>query len=65
MSEVIKILIERDGLSESDAQEVFDEVLEEIEDCVYCCDLTRAEDVLMSELRLEPDYLDEFLNKLL
>lgn len=55
MKTIIDILIERDGISIEEAQERIDEVREMLEEC----DPFEADDILMDELGLEPDYIME------
>lgn len=49
---VVKILMERDNMSEDDAMELVQDVADEMAQS-----LDRAEDILLEELGLEPDYL--------
>ena len=61
MNEVVKILMRRDGISEQEALEAIQDCREQI---YYFCargDYISAEDAIMSELGLEPDYLMEIL----
>ena len=59
MSKVVEILMKRDGLSHTEAQEQFNEVLEMIQECNF--DPFETEDILIVELGLEMDYIFEFL----
>lgn len=56
-NEVIRILMERDGLSREEARERLDEVRE----MVYEADLCEVEDILADELGLEMDYICDIL----
>ena len=56
-NEVIRILMERDGLSREEAQERLDEVREMMCDA----DPYEAEDILADELGLEMDYIFDIL----
>lgn len=58
-SEVIEILMKRDGLSRREAQDRFNEVREMIQECNF--DPFETEDILIEELGLEMDYIFEFL----
>lgn len=59
MSKVVEILMKRDGLSRTEAQEQFNEVREMIQECNF--DPFETEDILIGELGLEMDYIFEFL----
>ena len=59
MSKVVAILMKRDGLSRTEAQEQFNEVREMIQECNF--DPFETEDILIEELGLEMDYIFEFL----
>ena len=58
-SEVVEILMRRDGLSRREAQERFNEVRDMIQECNF--DPFETEDILIEELGLEMDYIFEFL----
>ena len=58
-SEVVEILMKRDGLSRREAQDRFNEVREMIQECNF--DPFETEDILIGELGLEMDYIFEFL----
>jgi hypothetical protein len=57
--EIIRVLMERDGLTEEEAEERVDEVREMFEDCEY--DSTECELIMAEELGLEPDYIFDLL----
>ena len=59
MRKVVEILMKRDGLSRTEAQEQFNEVRERIQECNF--DPVETEDILIEELGLEMDYIFEFL----
>lgn len=61
MNEIIKILMERDNLSKKDACSEIKTTWEEIQDAIIEGDSDQCEDILMSNLGLEPDYLPYFL----
>ena len=58
-NKVVDILMKRDGLSRTEAQEQFNEVREMIQECNF--DPVETEDILIEELGLEMDYIFEFL----
>ena len=58
-SEVVEILMRRDGLSRREAQDRFNEVRDMIQECNF--DPFETEDILIEELGLEMDYIFEFL----
>jgi hypothetical protein len=57
--EIIRVLMDRDGLTEEEAEERVDEVREMFEDCEY--DSTECELIMAEELGLEPDYIFDLL----
>ena len=57
MNKIIKILMERDGMTREDATELIDETREEI----LASDPWEVEDILMDNLGLEPDYIFDIL----
>jgi hypothetical protein len=59
MKEVIKILMERDGISEEEARALINETRDEI---MMLDNTLEANTVLMEYLGLEPDYMFEILN---
>ena len=56
-NEVVRILMERDGMSKAEAQERFEEVSEMLAEA----DPWDVEDILADELGLEMDYLFDFI----
>ena len=56
-NEVVRILMERDGLSREEAQERLEEVREMISDA----DVWEVEDILADELGLEMDYIFDII----
>lgn len=60
MNRVVKILMRRDGISQEDAQQLVDETREEI--LSVDMGITEADDILMSNLGLEPDYLLDIIS---
>lgn len=61
MNEIIEILMRRDNLSKEDACAEIKATWEEIQDAITEGDSDQCEDILMSNLGLEPDYLPYFL----
>ena len=56
-NEVVRILMERDGMNEAEAKERF----EEVGDLLAYADPWDVEDILADELGLEMDYLFDFI----
>lgn len=59
MNKIVKILMERDDLTEAEAQEVLDEARQMAKDCEY--DPMETEEIMLDELGLEMDYIFDFL----
>ena len=59
MKKIIKILMERDGISEEEARALINETRDEI---MMLDNPLEADVVLMEYLGLEPDYLFDILN---
>ena len=57
--QIIKILMERDEISEDEAKELVDEVREMLADCDY--DPTECERIVAEELGLELDYIFDLI----
>lgn len=55
MNRVVKILMERDGLTKQEAENIISEVADMIMECNG--DYSEAEDIMYSELGLEMDYI--------
>lgn len=55
-----EVLVERDGVSHEVAEKEVEEVQSYFMDCIAAGDFAAAEDA-MSDIGLEPDYLDEFM----
>lgn len=58
MNRIIKILMERDGMSEQEARDLFKETRDEI---LMLDDPFEAEDIMSEYLGLEPDYIEDLL----
>ena len=61
MKEIIKILMQRDGISAAEAENLIEDCAEEMNDAIMRGNYQECEDILASYLGLEPDYLDVFL----
>lgn len=61
MEKIIKILMERDGVSYDEAKEMYLDAKAEIYDAVYGTSVLTVEDILLGELGLELDYIHEFI----
>ena len=61
MNEIIEILMRRDGISRIEAENLVEECKEELWDAAARGSYQECEDILASELGLEPDYLDYLL----
>ena len=59
MEEIIKILMKRDGNTREEALSIIEDVREMMEECDY--EPEECEDIFMSELGLELDYIPTFL----
>ena len=57
MNPVVKILMERDGMTEQEAIDLVKETKEELMNS-RCCD---GADIIMENLGLEPDYIMDIL----
>ncbi len=55
---VKKILMERDGLTADEAQQLIDDTVAELLDYT---NILEADEILMDNLGLEPDYLEDLL----
>jgi hypothetical protein len=56
-SAVVKVLMNRDGLTESGANEEYDSVMEEVLELIESGDFEDAEETFCSSFGLELDYL--------
>lgn len=61
MSELIRTLMKRDGVTKDEAKRMVDGVREEILEAVYDGDYSEAEEIMLSELGLEMDYIYDIL----
>ena len=61
MSKLVRTLMERDGVTRDEAERMVNEVREEILEAVYDGDYSEAEEIMLSELGLEMDYIYDIL----
>ena len=61
MNQVVKVLMERDDMTRSEAEERVAEVQELLEDAVNAGSYNQAEDILADELGLEMDYIFDLI----
>lgn len=61
MEEIIRILMDRDGVTYEEAKEMYKDCRAEIQEAIYGTSCIPPEEVLESELGLEPDYLFNFI----
>lgn len=56
-----KVIMERDGLSDSEAQELIDAAQADFDACIENGDMSGAEDICGDYFGLEPDYIEQFI----
>jgi len=61
LSEIVKILMRRDGLSKAEAVETVKNFMEENSQLIENGDYDALEEALMGDLGLEPDYIEELI----
>ena len=61
MKEIIRILMERDGLTYEEAKEEYQHCKSELMDAMEGTSCLSPEEVLAEELGLEPDYIFDFI----
>lgn len=59
MNRVVEILMRREQITEEEANQMLQDVREMLEECNY--DPEESEDIISSELGLEPDYIMDIL----
>ncbi len=59
MNRIVKILMERDDITEDEAKDLLKETKQMMEDCGY--DPEESERIFMENLGLEMDYIMDFL----
>lgn len=58
---VIRLLMKRDGIGEAEARRMYNDTRSEIREALSGTSCIDPEDVLASELGLEPDYIFDFI----
>lgn len=61
MNRIIKILMTRDGMTEEEATDLFNEAKDALNEAIEEGNLSEAEEITYSYFNLEPDYLDDML----
>lgn len=62
MENIVKILMERDGISREEAQQMVEECLQRLqEEAIPTGDIELAEEILAEELGLELDYMMDLI----
>ena len=61
MNRIIKILMNRDGISYKEAEQMYFETKEELMDFFDGVSVLSADEILMSKLGLEEDYIFDFI----
>ena len=61
MKTIVKILMERDGMSKAEAVQTYKETRAELMDAIRGTSCLSPEEVLAGELGLEPDYIFCFI----
>ena len=61
MEKIIDILMHRDGMTYEEAKSAYLDCQSEIFDAFYGTSCTDVDDILQSELGLEPDYIFNFI----
>lgn len=61
MNEIIKLLMRRDGIDQQEAREMYEDCKAEIYDALEGTSYLEPDEILASELGLEPDYLIYFM----
>ena len=61
MNQIVKILMERDGMSQEDAQQLFNDAKEVLDQLLANGDTDAAYDICEEYFGLEPDYLQELI----
>lgn len=57
MNRVVQILMNRDGMTETEAREAVQDCVDMMEEAIQEGHYLEAEDIFMDELGLEPDYI--------
>ena len=62
MNKVVEILMERDGLTRTEAEELVEDTRSELIEAAEGTSCLEADEIIMNNLGLEPDYLFDILN---
>lgn len=61
MRSIKQILMDRDDMTAEDAQNLIDETKDEIMDAISQGDFFAPDEIMASNLGLEPDYIDQLI----
>ena len=61
LNSIVDVLMDRDGMSREEAEELKERVREEVADAAAAGDYDLVEDIMYSELGLEMDYIHELI----
>ena len=64
MNKLKAVLMERDGITSREADDLIKGALDRLYDAAERGSLVDAEEIIEDEFGLEPDYLDDFLGEL-
>lgn len=64
VNDIINLIARRDNISTLEATNIVSECMDEMENAVMRGNWLEAEDILMSYLGLEPDYLDILMTEM-
>ena len=64
VNDIINLIAHRDNISTLEATNIVSECIDEMEDAILRGNWLEAEDILMSYLGLEPDYLDILMTEM-
>lgn len=59
MNKVVEILMQRDSMTQEEAEDLLIQTRQELDDCNY--DIEESEDIISSNLGLEMDYILDIL----
>lgn len=61
MNRIVKILMDRDDMTEEEARDLMNDVRSEMDNAIECGDYSLAEEIFESDLGLEPDYIMDIM----
>lgn len=61
MKSLKEILVQRDGISASEADKLIQKAKDDLKDCLISGNFTRAENICEIHFNLEPDFLMELI----